>query len=156
MGDYVYKRGITTRTGSKALCPVWQGPFLVVDSNPPLYKIQDRKHRNFTIHHDRLKPCQDRVIPIWLRRRRHEMLNIDFSFVGSDPEGSMLGLQSQDKLESEHVEIDTPEINTDAQNSADLEETLPYSHGSPKNDKDSVPSSDLDARGDTSIFSWIS
>ena len=25
------------------------------------------------------------------------------------------------------------------------EETLPYSHGSPKNDKDSVPSSDLDA-----------
>ena len=54
-------------------------------------------------------------------------------------------MQSQDKLESEHVEIDTPEINTDAQNSADLEETLPYSHGSPTNDKDSVPSSDLDA-----------
>ena len=145
VGDYVYKRGITTKTGSKALCPVWRGPFLVVDSNPPLYKIQDRKHRNFTIHHDRLKACQDRVIPIWLRRRRNEVLNIDYSFVESDPEDAMLGLQSQDKLDSEPVEIDTPEINTDAQNSADLEETLPYSYGSPNNDKDSAPSSDLDA-----------
>ena len=54
-------------------------------------------------------------------------------------------MQSQDKLDSEPVEIDTPEINTDAQNSADLEETLPYSYGSPNNDKDSAPSSDLDA-----------
>ena len=72
-------------------------------------------------------------------------LNIDYSFVESDPEDSMLGLQSQDKLDSEPVEIDTPEINTDAQNSADLEETLPYSYGSPNNDKDSAPSSDLDA-----------
>ena len=87
---------------------------MVVDNNPPLYKIQDRKHRNFTIHHDRLKACQDRVIPIWLRRHRNEVLNIDYSFVESDPEDSMLGLQSQDKLDSEPVEIDTPEINTDA------------------------------------------
>ena len=73
------------------------------------------------------------------------MLNIDYFFVESDPEDSMLGLQSQDKLDSEPVEIDTPEISTDAQNSADLEETLPYSYGSPNNDKDSAPSSDLDA-----------
>ena len=66
VGGYVYKRGITTKTGSKALAPVCKGPFLVVHSNPPLYKIQDRKHRVFTIHHDRLKICKDRLLPIWL------------------------------------------------------------------------------------------
>ena len=60
VGDYVYKRGI------KALAPVWKGPFLVVHSNPPLYKIQDREPRVFTIHHDQLKICKDRLLPIWL------------------------------------------------------------------------------------------
>ena len=51
----------------KLSCPVWWGLFLVVDSNPPLYRIQDRNCRYFTIHHDRLNLCQNRVIPIWLR-----------------------------------------------------------------------------------------
>ena len=27
VGDYMYKRGITTKTSSKALAPVWKGPF---------------------------------------------------------------------------------------------------------------------------------
>ena len=66
VGDYVYKRGITTKTGSKALASVWKSPFLVVHSNLPCFKIQDRKHRVFTIHHDWLKICKDRLLPIWL------------------------------------------------------------------------------------------
>ena len=90
VGDYVYKRGITTKTGSKALAPVWKGPFLVVHSNPPLYKIQDRKHRVFTIHHDQLKICKDRLLPIWLHRCRHDLLNLDSSIIYEDSDTSVL------------------------------------------------------------------
>ena len=56
----------------------------------------------------------------------------------------MFGPQSENKLDPEPVETDKPEINTDTQNTVDLEETLPYSHGSPSNDKDSVPNSNSD------------
>ncbi len=34
-----------------------------------LYKIQAKKGAS-VVYHGRLKPCRDRVIPIWLRRRR--------------------------------------------------------------------------------------
>ena len=36
VGGYVYKINFTTKTGSKALFPVWKGPFLVVESSNPL------------------------------------------------------------------------------------------------------------------------
>ena len=38
--------------------------------------VQDRR-RAYVIHHDQLKLCRDRVIPMWVRRKRHEMFNLD-------------------------------------------------------------------------------
>lgn len=71
-GDLVYKIDSSTKIGhsKKLRCP-WIGPYLVIAAKFPLYRIQNRKGDS-VIHHDRLKPCEDRAIPIWLRRLRHQ------------------------------------------------------------------------------------
>ena len=139
---YVYKRGITTKTGSKALAPVWKGPFLVIYSNPPLCKIKDRKHRVFTIHHDRLKICKDRLLPIWLHRCRHDLLNLDSSVIYEDSDMSVLaGSQGQEDvptlvmvpegdIEQEDEAPLAEDARSDTLDSRDLDETLLYSQGS--------------------------
>ena len=72
-GDVVYQLDETTRIGvSKKLCTPWKGPFLVVEARPPIFKIRFPKRTGF-IHHDKLKPCLDRLLPGWLRRARHEL-----------------------------------------------------------------------------------
>ena len=40
-----------------------------------LYRISNRK-RSLVTHHDSLKMCNDRELPIWLRRKRHGLLGI--------------------------------------------------------------------------------
>ncbi|VDI23542.1 Hypothetical predicted protein [Mytilus galloprovincialis] len=82
-GDLVYKIDSSTKIGhSKKLRSPWIGPYLVVSDHFPLYTIKDRKGES-VIHHDRLKKCNDREIPLWLRRLRHNMFN-DTSFVHAD------------------------------------------------------------------------
>ena len=41
-----------------------------------LYRIANRK-RSMVAHHDSLKLCSDRVLPIWLLRKRHELTGED-------------------------------------------------------------------------------
>ncbi|CAG2251987.1 unnamed protein product [Mytilus edulis] len=73
----------STKIGySKKLRSPWIGPYLVVSDHFPLYTIKDRKGES-VIHHDRLKKCNDREIPLWLRRLRRNMFN-DTSFVHAD------------------------------------------------------------------------
>jgi hypothetical protein len=70
-GDLVFALN-TSRTqgvGSK-LRQWWQGPFLVVEAlSPVLYRLRGRR-KEFVLHHDRLKRCKDRLVPVWLRRLR--------------------------------------------------------------------------------------
>ena len=40
---------------------------------PILFEVTGRK-RTVVLHHDRLKPCCDRSIPLWLRRKRNQVL----------------------------------------------------------------------------------
>ena len=44
--------------------------------SPVLFSIKRRK-REVVVHHDRLKPCMDRSIPMWIRRLRHRVLDLD-------------------------------------------------------------------------------
>ncbi|CAC5366980.1 unnamed protein product [Mytilus coruscus] len=82
-GDLVYKIDSSTKIGhSKKLGSPWIGPYLVVSDHFPLYTIKDRKGES-VIHHDRLKRCNDREIPLWLRRMRHNLF-YDTSFVHAD------------------------------------------------------------------------
>ena len=84
-GDFVYRlRGQMKPGISPKLQTVYEGPYLVVDvKSPILIKIANHK-RSYLIHHDRLKPCKDRFIPIWLRRKRQELLDLDEDLDTSD------------------------------------------------------------------------
>ena len=61
-GDLVYKKNMGCKTGlSRQLCPLFVGPFINKVVLP-----------NDLYQHDRLRKCEDRAIPFWIRRRRHE------------------------------------------------------------------------------------
>ncbi len=74
-GDMVYKLDTTTKIGiTSKLKPVYEGPYLVTEVlSPILFRIAGRKSSH-VIHHDRLRICTDRVIPMWMRRKRHKFL----------------------------------------------------------------------------------
>ena len=65
VGDLVYRRNQACQVGlSRKLCPVFIRPYLVVEVlSPYLYCVEDRKRR-MVLHHDKLKRCEDRTIPL--------------------------------------------------------------------------------------------
>ena len=71
VGDLVYISDPTYKQGtSKKLAAPWKGPYVIVDKiTPYLYKVKNN-HKKTVINHDRLKICQDRVIPKWANRYR--------------------------------------------------------------------------------------
>ena len=61
----------------KKLKPMLIGPLLVVEVvTPVLYKVKDH-HREYILHHDRIKLCEDRAIPMWLWQLRHQIMDLD-------------------------------------------------------------------------------
>ena len=62
---------------SKKLQPIWSGPWIVTQVIlSVLYRIANRK-RSMVAHHDSLKLCSDRDLPIWLLRKRQELTGED-------------------------------------------------------------------------------
>ena len=78
VGDFVFRCNKASKVGSsKKLNPIWVGPLLVTEViNPVLYRVRDRK-REYVLHHDLLKRCEDRTIPFWLRKMRHNLMDLD-------------------------------------------------------------------------------
>ena len=76
VGDLVYKLDSAKKVGqSPKLQKIWKGPFLIVQViSPILFKVSDKK-KTYVLHHDRLKPCEDRDVPLWLRRKRSNLLD---------------------------------------------------------------------------------
>ena len=74
-GDLVYRSNLLLKKGQcRKLESPWTGPFLVMEQlSDVTYKVRGRK-RNFVLHHDNLRPCRDRVVPIWMKRLRHKLL----------------------------------------------------------------------------------
>ena len=110
-GDLVYKLDSATKVGqSQKLRSPWMGPYLVIACRPPLYTIIDRKKKH-VIHHDKLKLCQDRDIPVWLRRLRHQYFQTGDSLESSE---------SLDEDVSYRVEsqTDTSDVNVHLESSA--------------------------------------
>lgn len=75
VGDLVYVLDSSTQKGvAKKLSPVWEGPFLVTGSPAThLYHVRGPR-RSRVLHHDRLKPFHEEVLPMWVRRARHHLL----------------------------------------------------------------------------------
>ena len=62
---------------SKKLQPIWSGPWIVTQViSSVLHRIANRK-RSMVAHHDSLKLCSDRDLPICLLRKRHELKGED-------------------------------------------------------------------------------
>ena len=77
VGDLVYLINCSSKVGqSNKLKPIWNGPYLVIKISHVLFRIKGRK-REVVVHLDRLKPCLDRSIPMWMRRLRHRVLELD-------------------------------------------------------------------------------
>ena len=75
VGDLVYFRNSSTVVGqSKKLPPVWKGPLIAIEVISTLmYRLASR-NRESVKHHDQLRICEDRDIPLWVRRKRHMVL----------------------------------------------------------------------------------
>ena len=57
---------------SVKLLPIFKGPFLVIEVlSKVLLVIRDRRGQR-VVHHDLVKPCTDRFIPLWLQRMRSQ------------------------------------------------------------------------------------
>ena len=76
IGDLVYVLDSARKIGiSPKSQPVWKGPYVISKViSPILFEVTD-KRKSFVLHHDRLKPCEDRFVPLWLRRKRSKILN---------------------------------------------------------------------------------
>jgi transposase InsO family protein len=100
-GDMVYLLNNQTTPGiSRKLQPIYKGPFLVVKViSDVLYRLKDRR-REFVVHHDRLILCQDRFIPLWLRRLRHQFMNLDETIAYDE--------QEQDVGVNEYLDSEQP------------------------------------------------
>ena len=74
-GDLVYEVNSATKIGlSQKLEKIWKGPFLITKVlSPLLYVIRGRKKEK-VVHHDRIKTCNDRAIPLWMSRMRNRFL----------------------------------------------------------------------------------
>ena len=66
VGDAMYRFNKSILLGQcKKLQPVWSGPWIVMEViSSVLYRISNRK-RSLVTHHDSLKMCNDRNLPIW-------------------------------------------------------------------------------------------
>ena len=75
VGDLVYKRNASFRPGeSRKLNPLYAGPYVVVEVvTSALFRVVDKKG-TYLMHHDRLKLCEDRDVPLWAKRKRHDIL----------------------------------------------------------------------------------
>jgi hypothetical protein len=77
VGALVYTINSSSKKGqSRKLQSVYCGPYIVTRRySEILYQVQGRRERDqFVLHHDRLKLCKDRDIPLWLQRKRAHIL----------------------------------------------------------------------------------
>ena len=93
-GDLVMLVNSSTRIGKcKKLQPVWLGPYIIVDVvSPVLYKVAIR-NRTSVQHVDRMRLYVDRVVPMWVQRRRNQLF--DDSVQDTEYDDDMSGAMHQ-------------------------------------------------------------
>ena len=112
VGDLIYLLNSTTTVGMCAkLQPTMLGPYVVCDAlSQHLYRVKGRKH-SFVVHQDRMKLCEDRAIPLWVRRTRDEVLGCGEP-VGEEepiePLTPFFTLELENEQEVHPAELDSP------------------------------------------------
>jgi hypothetical protein len=77
VGDVVLLMNSGRKVGqSKKLAPLWKGPFVVVQVlTPVLCRIVSSK-KDWVVHNDRLRTCNNDPLPLWVRRKRHTIRDV--------------------------------------------------------------------------------
>ena len=123
-GDFVYLRDHSSKKGrSPKLQSIWKGPFLVVRSQHPVYGIQTRKKEKF-VHHDNIKMCEDRQIPLWLRRARNRLWASEIVINPSDIPIGGTAVESLDDTGEEGLSAEAKQTSSDTQIGGSAVESL--------------------------------
>ena len=123
-GDFVYLRDHSSKKGrSPKLQSIWKGPFLVVRSQHPVYGIQTRKKEKF-VHHDNIKMCEDRQIPLWLRRARNRLWASEIIINPSDIPIGGTAVESLDDTGEEGLSAEAKQTSSDTQIGGSAAESL--------------------------------
>jgi transposase InsO family protein len=123
LADLVYLLDAQTdRKLSRKLQPPYSGPCLVTQViSPVLFKIRGRK-KEMVVHHDRLEPCDDRHIPLWMKRMRNEFLQ------GENDAGRLedptLDARDSESSESEGQLTDLDDSDTDPDSNYESTENI--------------------------------
>ena len=84
VGDLVYR--LNQKGECRKLKPIWVGPLIVTEViTPVLLWVRSRKKEQ-VLHHDKLKICEDRAIPMWMRRLQHQILDLDTTIAYDEAE----------------------------------------------------------------------
>lgn len=77
VGDVVLLIDSASRIGQcKKLAPLWKGPYVITEiMSSVLCKIASSR-KEWVVHHDRLRMCNESPLPLWVRRRRHHILGL--------------------------------------------------------------------------------
>ena len=128
VGDLVY-RWNSARRKSRKLCPIFIRPYLVTEViSAALYRVQDRR-KTMVFHHDKLKRCEDRNIPIWIRRKRQQLLK-ELGAATPQVDAIEAGIVEEESVKTLAELPFAGEALPSLENS-DMDETLPYEHGAP-------------------------
>ena len=118
VGDLVLEIDSSTKVGqSSKLKNIWKGPYLVTKViNPVLYEIEGLK-KSKVVHHDRIKLCLDREVPLWVQRRRNRIQNGELVDIRQDENNSLEdvnfeGLSQLFELSENHTEHSDKQTST--------------------------------------------
>ena len=75
VGDLIYTINANTPPGhSHKLQSVLKGPYIVAKViSPLLFTVRDNR-KSYVLHHDRMRLCEDREVPLWVHRVRNSIL----------------------------------------------------------------------------------
>ena len=108
-GDLVFKLDSSAKAGRcRKLRPIYSGPLVVTRVlSPVTYEVEGRKRKE-VLHHDRLRKYPDVHIPLWLRRKRHQILNC--SSLDNSSATLMSDIPSASSLPQDHKSSSIPSL----------------------------------------------
>ena len=123
VGDVVYRRNSAFKVGdSRKLNPLYTGPYLVTEViSPILYRVESQK-KEYVLHHDRLHICEEKAIPIWVQRKRHQLglqeigLRVGTPVPGADTENTD---EATDEVEERLSMVESGDVMDDDSSSSD-------------------------------------
>ena len=95
--------------------------------SPALYRVANRK-RSYVLHHDRLKVCEDRAIPMWIQRKRKQLLRVQSDEVEGQEDLPVPPMEEEERPLDPDLDETVPYGEENNGLNPDLDATLPYGY----------------------------